>query len=51
MRDLTTTELNAVSGGLIERPRITFSVKLSAKDQRALAVAIKLFGSLTRPQK
>ncbi len=51
MRELTTTELNAVSGGVMERPRITFSVKLSEKDRAALAVAIKLVGGLVRPRK
>ncbi len=51
MRDLTTNELKAVSGGrAVPAPRVPttlFGVKLSKKDQAALAAVL----SLLRPRK
>lgn len=49
MRDLTSNEQNSVSGGrMVPAPRVPttlFGVKLSKKDQAALAAVIKLLGS------
>ena len=49
MRDLTTNELKSVSGGRMvpTGPASVFGVKLSKKDQAALAVVL----SLLRPRK
>ncbi|MGD9503185.1 MAG: hypothetical protein AB7V40_11950 [Methyloceanibacter sp.] len=49
MRDLTTVELQTVSGALMEKPRLPktiLGVKLSRGDRLLLAVIIK---SLSRP--